>query len=132
MAQFDFNTMTEERKDYIYIDGSRMKTGSKFFTPILPPAIEVLKKYDYKLPIITNQQINMYSHVIEAQLNIKKPVTCHVARHSFATLMLSYGFSLETIKKMLGHKDIKTTQIYAKLSKEVVDNDVTKKLRKLR
>jgi site-specific recombinase XerD len=132
MALFDYNTMTEERKDYIYIDGSRLKTGSKFFTPILPPAMEVLKKYDYKLPIITNQKINMYSHVIEAQLNIKKPVTCHIARHSFATLMLSYGFSLETVKKMLGHKDIRTTQIYAKLSKEVVEDGVTKKLKRLK
>jgi site-specific recombinase XerD len=46
--------------------------------------------------------------------------------------MLSYGFSLETVKKMLGHKDIRTTQIYAKLSKEVVEDGVTKKLKRLK
>jgi site-specific recombinase XerD len=132
MAQFNYKTMTEDCKDYTYIDGSRLKTGSKFFTPILPPAMEVLKKYNYKLPIITNQKINMYSHVIEAQLNIKKPVTCHIARHSFATLMLSYGFSLEEVKKMLGHKDIKTTQIYAKLSNKVLEESVTNKLKMLK
>jgi site-specific recombinase XerD len=132
MAQFNYKTMTEDCKDYTYIDGSRLKTGSKFFTTILPPAMEVLKKYNYKLPIITNQKINMYSHVIEAQLNIKKPVTCHIARHSFATLMLSYGFSLEEVKKMLGHKDIKTTQIYAKLSNKVLEESVTNKLKMLK
>ena len=132
MQVFDFSTMTEERKDYTYIDGSRMKTGSKFFTPILPPAMEVLKKYDYKLPVISNQKINEYCHVLEALCQINKPVTCHIGRHSFATLMLSYGFSLETVKRMLGHKNITTTQIYAKLSKKVVEDDVTQKLKDLK
>ena len=132
MELFDFDTMTEKRKDYTYIDGERLKTGSKFFTPILPPAMDVLKKYNYKLPIITNQKLNQYCHVLEALCQFHKPVTCHIGRHSFATLMLSYGFTLETVKKMLGHKDIKTTQIYAKLSKKNVEDDVTKKLKKLK
>ena len=132
MDLFDFDTMTEERKDYTYIDGERLKTGSKFFTPILPPAMDVLKKYDYKLPKITNQKLNEYCHVIESLCEIHKPVTCHIARHSFATLMLYYGFTLEEVKKMLGHKDIKTTQIYAKISTKKVEDDVKKKLKKLK
>ena len=132
MELFNFDTMTVERPDYTYIDGERLKTGSNFFTPILPPAMEVLKKYNYKLPIITNQKLNEYCHVIEALCQFHKPVTCHIGRHSFATLMLSYGFTLETVKKMLGHKDIKTTQIYAKLSKKNVEDDVKKKLKKLK
>ena len=113
MQVFNYHTMTEEREDYVYIDGSRVKTGAKYFTPILPPAMDVLKKYDYKLPVISNQKINDYCHVIEKDLKIKRPVTCHVARHSFATLMLSYGFSLEVVMKLLGHKNVRTTQIYA-------------------
>lgn len=132
MQQFDFTSMTIERSDYTYIDGERLKTGSSFFTPILPPAMDVLKKYNYKLPIISNQKLNEYCHVIEALCQIRKPVTCHIGRHSFATLMLSYGFSLETVKKMLGHKDIKTTQIYAKISTKIVEDNVTKKLKKLK
>ena len=132
MELFDFDTMTVERPDYTYIDGERLKTGSNFFTPILPPAMDVLKKYNYKLPIITNQKLNQYCHVLEALCQFHKPVTCHIGRHSFATLMLSYGFTLETVKKMLGHKDIKTTQIYAKLSKKNVEDDVKKKLKKLK
>ena len=132
MELFNFDTMTVERPDYTYIDGERLKTGSNFFTPILPPAMDVLKKYNYKLPIITNQKLNEYCHVLEALCQFHKPVTCHIGRHSFATLMLSYGFTLETVKKMLGHKDIKTTQIYAKLSKKNVEDDVKKKLKKLK
>ena len=132
MQVFDFSTMTEERKDYTYIDGSRMKTGSKFFTPILPPAMEVLKKYDYKLPVISNQKINEYCHVLEALCQINKPVTCHIGRHSFATLMLSYGFSLETVKRMLGHKNITTTQIYGKILKSSVEKNVSMKLKQLK
>ena len=132
MELFDYDTMTEERKDYTYIDGERLKTGSKFFTPILPPAMDVLKKYNYKLPKITNQKLNEYCHVIESLCEIHKPVTCHIARHSFATLMLYYGFTLEEVKKMLGHKDIKTTQIYAKLSTKMLEDSVKKKLKKLK
>ena len=132
MQQFDFTSMTVERPDYTYIDGERLKTGSKFFTPILPPAMDVLKKYDYKLPKITNQKLNEYCHVIESLCEIHKPVTCHIARHSFATLMLYYGFTLEEVKKMLGHKDIKTTQIYAKLSTKMLEDSVKKKLKKLK
>ena len=132
MQQFDFTSMTVERPDYTYIDGERLKTGSSFFTPILPPAMDVLKKYNYKLPLISNQKLNEYCHVIEALCQINKPVTCHIGRHSFATLMINYGFPLESVKKMLGHKDIKTTQIYAKISTKKVEDDVKKKLKKLK
>ena len=132
MELFDFKTMTEKREDYTYIDGERLKTGSKFFTPIQPPAMAVLKKYNYKLPSITNQKLNEYCHLLEILCQIRKPVTCHIARHSFATLMLSYGFSLEEVKKMLGHKDIRTTQLYAKLSTKKLEDSVTKKLKKLK
>ena len=132
MQVFNYHTMTEEREDYVYIDGSRVKTGAKYFTPILPPAMDVLKKYNYKLPVISNQKINDYCHVIEKDLKIKRPVTCHVARHSFAALMLSYGFPLEVVMKMLGHKNVRTTQIYAKISKSLVTDEVEKKLKDMK
>ena len=132
MALFDYKTMTEVHDDYTYIDGSRLKTGSNFFTPILPPAMEVLKKYNYKLPVRSNQKINDYLHVIEAEMHINKPVTCHIARHSFATLMLSYNIPIEKVKRMLGHKNIATTQIYAKVLKKNVEDSVTENLKVLR
>ena len=132
MAIFDFKTMTEEHSDYTYIDGSRLKTGSNFFTPILPPAMEVLKKYNYKLPVISNQKINDYLFLLKERLNISKKVTCHIARHSFATLILTYDIPMENLKRMLGHKNIAVTQIYGKILKTNVEKNVNKRLKKLK
>ena len=132
MSVFNFSTMTEEHTDYTYIDGSRLKTGSNFFTPILPPAMDVLKKYDYKLPVISNQKINDYLDILRERLGINKKVTCHIARHSFATLILTYDLPIENLKRMLGHKNITTTQIYGKILKSNVEKNVAMKLKKLK
>lgn len=118
MCSFDFTTMTEKKGNHYYIDGARVKTGSKFFTPILPPAQAVLDRYNNQLPIISNQKLNDYLHVIQEKLDINKPITCHVARHSFATLLLTYDFPIDKVARALGHKDIKTTQVYAKILKK--------------
>lgn len=123
---FDFNTMTELHNGTYFIDGSRLKTGSKFFTPILPPALKIMKKYDYKLPTLSNQKLNDYLHLVEKLAKIHKPMTSHVARHSFATLLLSYDIPIEKVSRMLGHKDIKTTQIYAKILKTTVERHANK------
>lgn len=128
MAIFNFKAMTEEHTDYTYIDGSRLKTGSNFFTPILPPAMDVLKKYDYKLPVISNQKLNDYLFLLKERQGINKSVTCHIARHSFATLMLTYGIPMEQVQRMLGHKNIAVTQIYGKILKSSVERNVTQKL----
>lgn len=122
MCHFDFKTMTEKKGNLYYIDGQRIKTGSKFYAPILPPAQAVLEKYNYKLPIITNQKLNDYLDLVREKLSMNKKITCHVARHSFATLLLTYDFTVEKTARALGHKDIKTTQVYAKvLKKTIVD-----------
>lgn len=121
VMEFNFRTMTEKSGEMYYIDGSRLKTGTSFFTPILPPAMEVLKKYDFKLPKITNQKANDYLHLIENRLGINKNITFHLARHSFATLSLSHDVPIEKVARMLGHTDIKTTQIYAKILKTTIE-----------
>jgi len=119
--RFDFEKMTEKMGDIHYIDGARVKTGESFFTPILPPAMAVLEKYGYNLPKISNQKLNDYLHVIEAEAKITKNMTSHVARHSFATLVLSHDVPIEKLAKMMGHTEIKTTQIYAKVMKESIE-----------
>ena len=122
---FDFFTMAEQRGDMFYIDGSRLKTGTNFFTPILSPAMEVLRKYNFNLPKISNEKANDYLHLIESRLNIKKCMTFHVARHSFATIALSHDIPIDKVARMLGHKNIKTTQIYAKVLKSSIVNHAT-------
>jgi len=118
---FNFELMTEKIGKIYYIDGERLKTGTKFFTPILNPAMEVLKKYDYNLPKITNQKGNEYLHLIQHAMGLRKSLTFHVARHSFATLAISHGVPIEDVARMLGHEDIRTTQIYAKILKTTIN-----------
>ena len=108
-----------------YIDGSRIKTDTKFFTPILAPAMKVLEKYDYQLPKISNQKANDYLHVIQMELHISQKLTFHVARHSFATMALAHDVPIENVARMLGHQDIKTTQIYAKVLRSTIERHAT-------
>lgn len=118
---FDFDTMVEQREGTYFIDGSRIKTGNKFFTPILPPAMEILEKYDFNLPHISNQKLNDYLHLVEKIAKLNKPMTTHVARHSFATLVLSYDIPIENLARMMGHSNIKTTQVYGKILKTTIE-----------
>ena len=118
---FDYRTMTEEVLGTTYIDGRRIKTGNTYYTPILPPAMEVLKKYNYQLPKMSNQKVNDYLHIIESRLKMNKPLTTHVARHSFATLCLAYDIPIEDVARMMGHSNIRTTQIYAKILKKNIE-----------
>lgn len=62
-----------------------------------------------------------YLHVIEAQLGFTKSLTFHVARHSFATLALAHDIPIENVARMLGHENIKTTQIYAKILHSTIE-----------
>ena len=122
---FDFDQMTISKDGLYYVDGSRVKTGTRFFTPILAPAMDVLQKYNFKLPHISNQKANDYLHVIEAQLGLIHSLTFHVARHTFATLALSHDVPIENVARMLGHQDIKTTQIYAKVLRSTIERHAT-------
>ena len=123
---FDYETMTEVHDGMHYINGERLKTGSKFFTPILEPAMKVLEKYNYQLPNISNQKANDYLHVIEARLKFHKKLTFHVARHTFATMALAHDVPITNVARMLGHQDVKTTQIYAKVMKANIERHAAK------
>jgi site-specific recombinase XerD len=84
--------------------------------------MEILEKWNYTLPVLSNQKINFSLHEIETILGFHKPLTSHVARHTFATLTLSKNVPIAVVQRLLGHADIATTQIYAKiLDKTVAD-----------
>jgi site-specific recombinase XerD len=104
----------------------RTKTGEACRVPILDRAGEIIARYkdfpesQYKgklLPVRANQKLNEYLKEIADLCGIKKNVTFHVARHTFATtVLLNKGISLETASKLLGHSNIRTTQIYARMT----------------
>ena len=76
------------------------------------------------MPIITNQKLNCYLKEIADICGIEKNLTFHIARHTFATMSLNNHVPLETISKMLGHSDIKTTLIYAKMMDKTISEDM--------
>ncbi|WP_190810905.1 site-specific integrase [Flagellimonas sp. S3867] len=108
-----------------WIKMPRKKTKAISSIPLLPPAEEIILKYsehpyvlDGKgvLPVLTNQKSNAYLKEISDVCGINKNLTTHLARHTFATTVtLSNGVSISTVSKMLGHRSLKTTQIYAKV-----------------
>ena len=130
------------KKDHIAIgiDGekwifkNRQKTDTKSKIPVLPIAEEIIQKYadhprclneDAILPILTNQKMNSYLKEICDLCDIPKEITFHMARHTFATsVTLTNGDPIETVSKMLGHKNIQTTQHYAKVLDRKVSEDM--------
>lgn len=116
MNAFDYYKDVMTENGIKYIDGSRIKTGTGFLAPLLQPALQILEKYDYKLPSISDQKYNDYLHVIEEKLGFRKPLTSHIARHTFATTVcLANDIPVATLSRMLGHKHVSTTEIYAKV-----------------
>lgn len=110
----------------IYIKKSRLKTGVGFTTVLFPEAAEIIKRYNYELPVLSNQKYNSYLKEIADLCGITKPMHTHIGRHSFATMALNRGLSLETVAKMLGHSNIKQTQHYSKLVDKTVFEAIAK------
>lgn len=122
----------------IWIKGKREKTGVRFNIPQLGIARQILDKYKGQqpngrlLPILSNQKTNTYLKEIADVCGIKKNITFHLARHTFATYLLSKGVSIESISKMLGHTNIKTTQIYARITDTKVGDDMAQFAEKIK
>lgn len=113
--------------------GERIKTGVPYISQLLPPVVKVLQKYNWHVPQIDNAQYNRTLKYIGMAAGISTPLHSHLARHSFATYMLSQGTRIENVGKMLGQTNIRTTQRYAKvLAKDVHDDfdKIEKKLKK--
>jgi len=114
----------------LWIMSKRNKTGIKFNVRLLDIPKSIIDKYTGKqkdgklLPMISNQNMNEYLHEIAGICQINKKITCHVARHTFATLCLTEGMPIESISKMLGHSNIRTTQIYARIIDQKLSNDM--------
>ena len=117
-----------------WIDTEREKTLTPVKVPILPKAAAIIEKYKDDpraisqgtlFPVISNQKLNSYLKEVADLCGIKKHLTFHLARHTFATsVTLSNGVPIETVSKMLGHTTIRTTQIYAKVIEQKVSQDM--------
>lgn len=139
LAYIDVKNLTKSHIS-IGIDGEkwifthRQKTESASKIPILPVTQMVIDKYknhpqcvgeDKLLPILSNQKMNAYLKEIAGVCEIEKELTFHIARHTFATsVTLTNGVPIESVSKMLGHKNLRTTQHYAKVLDRKVSDDM--------
>ena len=108
-----------------WISIKRQKTNTPSRIPILPAATALIQRYaDHPqcensgrvFPVLSNQKMNAYLKEIADVCGINKPITFHIARHTFATTVtLLNGVPIESVSKMLGHTNIQTTQHYAKI-----------------
>ena len=104
-----------------WIVKERIKTGITALIPILPVVKEILVKYNYHLPTLTNQKYNSYLKEIQDVCGITKTLHSHLARHTCGTLLLNAGVDMLTVSKVLGHSSTKTTEaVYAKLLPETI------------
>ncbi|WP_430929045.1 site-specific integrase [Polaribacter marinivivus] len=139
LAYIDVKNLTKSHIS-IGIDGDkwifthRQKTESASKIPMLPVTQIIIDKYkdhpkcianDALLPIFSNQKMNAYLKEIAVVCEINKELTFHIARHTFATTVtLSNGVPIESVSKMLGHKNLRTTQHYAKVLDKKVSHDM--------
>ena len=139
LAYIDVKNLTKSHIS-IGIDGEkwifthRQKTESASKIPILPVTQMIIDKYsdhpqsnneDKLLPILSNQKMNAYLKEIAGVCEIEKELTFHIARHTFATTVtLTNGVPIESVSKMLGHKNLRTTQHYAKVLDRKVSEDM--------
>lgn len=103
-----------KREDYgTILTGTRGKNSQMFFLPVEYEQVsEIINKYNGQLPEYCNATYNRLLKEISALCNITKRITTHTGRKTFATLMDANGWTRETIAKMLGHKSIRTTELY--------------------
>ncbi|MCG2459451.1 site-specific integrase [Flavobacteriaceae bacterium F89] len=124
-----------------WLMANRNKTGTPFKIPLLSKADKLILKYqnhprtnhsERLMPNLSNQRLNSYLKEIADVCGIKKNLTFHMARHTFATTVtLSNGVPIETVSKLLGHTKLATTQIYARVVEKKVSEDMKKLKSKL-
>jgi len=114
----------------MWIKGKRRKTDTEYNIPLLNIPKMILDYYSKKnhdgsiLPVISIIKYNRWLKKVAIQCNITKNMSSHLARHTFATLTLTKGVSIESVSKMLGHTSISTTQIYAKITDKKIGNEM--------
>ena len=127
------NIITDEAGQ-VWLKTHRQKTSEVVDIPLLEIPQLIIKKYQGMkelngklLPTLTNSCSNLYLKEVAVRCGINKTLTFHMARHTFATTVtLSNGVPIESVAKMLGHRNIRTTQIYAKIIKDKLAEDMSK------
>lgn len=143
LSYIDVKTLTTENlvqkaDGKWWIVTKRTKTEVPVNVPLLEVPMRLIKKYEplrkgnLVFPVYSNQKSNDYLKEIASLCDIHKDVTFHVARHTFATTVtLENGVPIESVSKMLGHTNVQTTQIYARITERKINLDMDQLSKKL-
>lgn len=115
---------TEKKKQWIYV-GERKKTGVQYVSVLLPPVVDVLERHGWRVPQMSNQKYNYTLKTLGAAIGIPR-LHSHLARHTFATYMLSRGAKVQNVMRMMGHRRIEQTLKYAKILTKDVQEEYEK------
>lgn len=133
MANLTKENLQTSFDGHLWIKTNRQKTGTESNIRLLDVAKHIIEKYDGMtdddklLPVPCYVNCKNSIKVIAKKCGIEKNVTWHISRHTYATTVcLSNDVPIETLSKMLGHRSIRTTQIYAKITAEKVSRDMEK------
>lgn len=125
MAYIDMATLSRNDIKDDKIIKYRQKTNVKSIIPLFDVTKEILQRYDYTLPVLSNQKYNSYLKELGDVCNIPQSLHSHLARHTMATIMLNNGISLPSIAKTLGHSNTRITEdIYAEMLDKTVVEEV--------
>ena len=121
LEAFDYKKCFKMNGQMVY-RSNRIKTDQPFTIVLLRPALEILKRYKYKLPLISNVKYNAYLKAAVMYAKIDKPVSTHWARHTGATMLLNEGkVPMHIVQHMLGHATIRETErTYAKVMEATI------------
>lgn len=114
----------------LYIRKQRVKTNVEAFIPLHPVAEQILSLYNTTndsspvFPLPVRDKIWYEINQIGTLMGLKENLSYHQSRHSFGTLLLSAGVSIESVAKMMGHANINTTQVYAQITEQKISEDM--------
>ena len=114
----------EKTKRFVY-RGERVKTGVPYVSVLLPPVVDVLERHGWQVPKMPNQKYNCLLKTFGAVIGIEG-MHSHLARHTFATYMLSKDVKVQNVMRMLGHRKIEQTMRYAKVLAKDLQSDFEK------
>jgi integrase len=131
----DIKNLTTDNLEHIngswWIVAKRKKTGVAFRVKLLDMSLKIIERYKpfrtdkHLFNFYSCQQTNNKLREIAKACKIEKHLTFHMSRHTFATLALEKGMPIESVSKILGHTKITTTQIYAKITTDKLERDIS-------
>lgn len=124
LVRTDFSKLEKHGERYVLRD-RRKKTHVDYYVVMLPAAYGILDRYGFILPHIFLQNYSTSLKTIAKRVGIPY-LSSHMGRHTFAVMCLQAGVPIESLARMLGHTDIKTTQIYAKVLDSSVEDGFDK------